>query len=253
MIVRGLSARGLTKVFGGLTAVNNVSLDLSSGTVHAVIGPNGAGKTTLINMLSGDLAPTAGSIQFDGRDIVGYSSDQRSRMGLGRTYQKTNIFGSFTALENCRLAAQSREAHALSMWRSTRAYPSLEREAERALAAVGLEQRAMATAGTLSHGEQRQLDIAMSLATRPQVLLLDEPLSGMGADESASMVGLLRGLAKDHAVLLVEHDMDAVFALAEVLTVMVNGCVLASGTRDQIRASDEVQRAYLGSAGASRG
>lgn len=253
MIVRGLSARGLTKVFGGLTAVNNVSLDLSSGTVHAVIGPNGAGKTTLINMLSGDLAPTAGSIQFDGRDIVGYSSDQRSRMGLGRTYQKTNIFGSFTALENCRLAAQSREAHALSMWRSTRAYPSLEREAERALAAVGLEQRAKAIAGTLSHGEQRQLDIAMSLATRPQVLLLDEPLSGMGADESASMVGLLRGLAKDHAVLLVEHDMDAVFALAEVLTVMVNGCVLASGTRDQIRASDEVQRAYLGSAEARGG
>jgi len=253
MIVRGLSARGLTKVFGGLTAVNNVSLDLSSGTVHAVIGPNGAGKTTLINMLSGDLAPTAGSIQFDGRDIVGYSSDQRSRMGLGRTYQKTNIFGSFTALENCRLAAQSREAHALSIWRSTRAYPSLEREAERALAAVGLEQRAKAIAGTLSHGEQRQLDIAMSLATRPQVLLLDEPLSGMGADESASMVGLLRGLAKDHAVLLVEHDMDAVFALAEVLTVMVNGCVLASGTRDQIRASDEVQRAYLGSAEARGG
>jgi len=253
MTVRGLSARGLTKVFGGLTAVNNVSLDLSSGTVHAVIGPNGAGKTTLINMLSGDLAPTAGSIQFDGRDIVGYSSDQRSRMGLGRTYQKTNIFGSFTALENCRLAAQSRERHALSMWRSTRAYPSLEREAERALAAVGLEQRAMAIAGTLSHGEQRQLDIAMSLATRPQVLLLDEPLSGMGADESASMVGLLRGLAKDHAVLLVEHDMDAVFALAEVLTVMVNGCVLASGTRDQIRASDEVQRAYLGSAEARGG
>ncbi|HKD39481.1 MAG TPA: ABC transporter ATP-binding protein [Myxococcaceae bacterium] len=253
MTVRGLSARGLTKVFGGLTAVNNVSLDLSSGTVHAVIGPNGAGKTTLINMLSGDLAPTAGSIQFDGRDIVGYSSDQRSRMGLGRTYQKTNIFGSFTALENCRLAAQSREAHALSIWRSTRAYPSLEREAERALAAVGLEQRAKAIAGTLSHGEQRQLDIAMSLATRPQVLLLDEPLSGMGADESASMVGLLRGLAKDHAVLLVEHDMDAVFALAEVLTVMVNGCVLASGTRDQIRASDEVQRAYLGSAEARGG
>jgi len=253
MTVRGLSARGLTKVFGGLTAVNNVSLDLSTGTVHAVIGPNGAGKTTLINMLSGDLAPTAGSIQFDGRDIVGYSSDQRSRMGLGRTYQKTNIFGSFTALENCRLAAQSREAHALSIWRSTRAYPSLEREAERALAAVGLEQRAMAIAGTLSHGEQRQLDIAMSLATRPQVLLLDEPLSGMGADESASMVGLLRGLAKDHAVLLVEHDMDAVFALAEVLTVMVNGCVLASGTRDQIRASDEVQRAYLGSAEARGG
>src|SRR5262244_1626959 len=139
MTVRGLSACGLTKVFGGLTAVNNVSLDLSSGTVHAVIGPNGAGKTTLINMLSGDLAPTAGSIHFNGRDIVGYSSDRRSQFGIGRTYQKINIFPSFTALENCRLAAQSRDPHPLSLLRGTGAYPSLTREAERALAAVGLE------------------------------------------------------------------------------------------------------------------
>jgi branched-chain amino acid transport system ATP-binding protein len=156
-------------------------------------------------------------------------------------------------LENCRLAAQSRKSHAANVFRSVRSYPSLRREAERALAAVGLEQRADVIAGTLSHGEQRQLDIAMSLATRPQVLLLDEPLSGMGAEESASMVRLLRELAKDHAVLLVEHDMDAVFALAEALTVMVNGCVLASGSPEQIRGSPDVQRAYLGSAEARRG
>jgi len=253
MSERGLRALGLTKVFGGLTAVSNVSIQLTTGVVHAVIGPNGAGKTTLINMLSGDLAPSAGSIHFDGRDIVGYSSDRRSRIGIGRTYQKINVFPSFTAFENCRLAAQARDPHPLSLLRSIGAYPSLAREAERALAAVGLQQRAQAVAGTLSHGEQRQLDIAMSLATRPQVLLLDEPLSGMGAEESANMVRLLRELAKAHAVLLVEHDMDAVFALAEVLTVMVDGGVLQSGTQEQIRASAEVQRAYLGSVEEHRG
>jgi branched-chain amino acid transport system ATP-binding protein len=168
-------------------------------------------------------------------------------MGIGRTYQKINIFPSLTVLENCRLAAQSREPHGLNLFGSAASYSYSRREAERALATVGLEQRADDVASWLSHGEQRQLDIAMSLATRPQVLLLDEPLSGMGAEESASMVSLLRNLAKDHAVLLVEHDMDAVFALASVLTVMANGCVLASGTSEQIRSSPEVQRAYLGS------
>ena len=253
MIDRGLRASGLRKVFGGLTAVDNVSLDLAIGALHAVIGPNGAGKTTLLNMLSGDLAPTAGSIHFNGQNIVGYSPDRRSRLGIGRTYQKISIFPSFSVLENCRLAAQSRKSHAANVFRSVRSYPSLRREAERALAAVGLEHRGNVIAGTLSHGEQRQLDIAMSLATRPQVLLLDEPLSGMGAEESASMVRLLRELAKDHAVLLVEHDMDAVFALAETLTVMVNGCVLASGKPEQIRGSPDVQRAYLGSAEARGG
>ncbi len=253
MINRGLRASGLTKLFGGLTAVDKVSLELTAGTLHGVIGPNGAGKTTLINILSGDLAPTAGSIHLNGVDIVRCSSHQRSRMGIGRTYQKLNIFPSLTVLENCRLAAQSREPHALNLFRSAGSYPSLRREAEQALAAVGLEQRANVIAGALSHGEQRQLDIAMSLATNPQVLLLDEPLSGMGAEESASMVRLLRNLTKDHAVLLVEHDMDVVFAVASVLTVMLNGCVLASGTPEQIRASAEVQRAYLGSSEARHG
>ena len=253
MTALSLKAIGLTKAFGGLTAVDNVSLELTTGALHAVIGPNGAGKSTLINVLSGDLAPSAGSIQLNGQDIVRCSSDQRSRMGIGRTYQKTNIFASFSVMENCRLAAQSRDPHTLSLLRSTSSYPALIREAERALEAVGLLQRAHAVAGALSHGEQRQLDIAMSLATRPRVLLLDEPLSGMGAEESASMVKLLRDLTNDHAVLLVEHDMDAVFALAGVLTVMVNGGVLASGTPEQIRASPEVQRAYLGGPEARRG
>jgi branched-chain amino acid transport system ATP-binding protein len=246
MIDLGLKATGLKKVFGGLAAVDNVSLEVHRGVLHALIGPNGAGKSTLINLLSGDLAPTAGSIYLDQREIVGCSPDQRSRLGLGRIYQQTSIFPSFTALENCRLAAQSRQPHALNPFRRAEAYPSLMREAERALTAVGLLNRANAIAGNLSHGEQRQLDIGMSLATRPRVLLLDEPLAGMGAEESAKMVGLLRNLTREHAVLLVEHDMDAVFALAGVMTVMVNGCTLATGTPDQIRASPEVQRAYLG-------
>src|SRR5216684_3867148 len=223
MIDRGLRASGLRKVFGGLTAVDNVSLALDVGVLHAVIGPNGAAKTTLINLLSGDLPPTAGSIHLNGQDIVGYSSDQRSRLGIGRTYQKISIFASFTVLENCRLAAQSRKSHAANLFRSAGSYPSLRHEAVRAL------------------------------ATRPQVLLLDEPLSGMGAEESASMVRLVRELAKDHAILLVEHDMDAVFALADALTVMVNGRVLASGKPEEIRASPDVQRAYLGSAEARHG
>src|SRR5713226_462030 len=253
MTERGLRASGLRKGFGGLTAVDNVSLALDVGVLHAVIGPNGAGKTTLINLLSGDLPPTAGSIHLNGQDIVGYSSDQRSRLGIGRTYQKISIFASFTVLENCRLAAQSRKSHASNLFRSAGSYPSLRHEAVRALAAVGLDHRAGVIEGSLRHGEQRQLDIAMSLATRPQLLLLDEPLSGMGAEESASMVRLVRELAKDHAILLVEHDMDAVFALAEALTVMVNGRVLASGKPEQIRGSPDVQRAYLGSAEARRG
>src|SRR5712692_4000939 len=249
MTDRGLRASRLKKVFGGLTAVDNVSLAVNRGVLHAVIGPNGAGKSTLINLLSGDLAPTAGSISLDQREIVRCSSDQRSRLGLGRIYQQTSIFPTFSVFENCRLAAQSRHPHALNVFRSAESYSSVGREAEQALRAVGLVNRATTIAGTLSHGEQRQLDIAMSLATRPQVLLLDEPLAGMGAEESASMVSLLRSLTKEHAVLLVEHDMDAVFELAGVLTVMVNGRILASGTPDQIRASPEVQRAYLGAGG----
>jgi branched-chain amino acid transport system ATP-binding protein len=242
-----LKASRLTKRFGGLAAVDDVSVELTPGVLHAVIGPNGAGKSTLINVLSGDLMPSAGSILLYGREIARCAPDQRSRLGVGRSYQKTNVLAAFTALENCRLAAQSREPHAWNLFRSAASYRSVTTAGERALWAVGLERKANAIAGTLSHGEQRQLDLAMSLATAPKVLLLDEPLGGMGAEESANMVRLLDGLRQDHAVLLVEHDMDAVFALAQVLTVMVNGAVLESGSPEQIRRSPKVQQAYFGS------
>lgn len=241
-----LKASGLTKRFGGLTAVNDVSLQLAPGEVHALIGPNGAGKSTLINVLSGDLPPSGGSIRFHGLEIGRYSPDQRSRLGIGRTYQLTNVFAAFSALENCRLAAQSREPHPLNLFRRADSYRSVTEAAKQALAAVGLDHRASTIAGVLSHGEQRQLEIAMSLATQPQVLLLDEPIAGMGAEESANMIRLLRQIAQGHAVLLVEHDMDAVFALATMLTVMVSGCVLASGPPEEIRSNPQVQRAYLG-------
>jgi branched-chain amino acid transport system ATP-binding protein len=241
-----LNVSSLTKRFGGLTAVHDVSLQIAKGTLHAVIGPNGAGKSTLIHLLSGDLPATSGSIELNGRDITRLPPDERSRAGIGRSYQKTNIFPTFSVLENCRLAAQSREPHAFNLFRSAASYRPITQAAEQALVAVGLQHRADISAGFLSHGEQRQLEIAMSLATRPQVLLLDEPLAGMGAEEATNMVSLLHELIKDHAVLLVEHDMDAVFALADILTVMVNGCVLESGTPEQIRNSPEVQRAYLG-------
>jgi branched-chain amino acid transport system ATP-binding protein len=241
-----LRTRGLTKQFGGLVAVSDVSLDLHLGEVHVVIGPNGAGKSTLTNLLSGDLAPTLGEVMFEGRNIAGRSSDQISRLGLGRSYQKTNIFLPFTVFENCRLAAQSRTPHALQVFRRVEGYGEINQLADEAMAAAGLGHRAERIAATLSHGEQRQLEIAMCLATRPRVLLLDEPLAGMGPHESQRMVELIKKLSSDHAIMLIEHDMDAVFALAHRLTVMVNGEVLESGTPEQVRSSPAVQLAYLG-------
>ena len=241
-----LATRSLTRRFGGLAAVNDVSIALEPGRLHAVVGPNGAGKTTLINMLSGDLAATSGSVTYGGEDITRESPDRRSLRGIGRSYQKTNIFGAFTAFENCRLAAQSRVPRALHVLADAAAYAPTVDAADRALAAAGLAGRGARIASTLSHGEQRQLEIAMVLATQPKVLLLDEPLAGMGADEAARMMELWRLLAPEHAILLVEHDMDAVFAVADVITVMVDGQVLESGTPAQIRASAAVQQAYLG-------
>ena len=241
-----LSTQALTRHFGGLAAVNAVSLEVKMGELHAVIGPNGAGKSTLINMLSGDLPPTSGRVSIDGRDVTGFAAHQISRMGVGRSYQKTNVFLSFTAFENCRLAAQSRQKSSMRFFRPAATLAEVNRTAEEALAVAGLEARAESPASALSHGEQRQLEIAMTLATRPKLLLLDEPLAGMGADESSSMVALLKRLVQTHAILLVEHDMDAVFALADRLTVMVDGQVLASGRPAEIRANAEVQEAYLG-------
>lgn len=245
-----LSARHLTKRFGGLAAVNEVSVDLLRDQLHAVIGPNGAGKSTLTNLLSGDLSPTSGTIELNGRQTAGMPPEAISRLGLGRSYQKTNIFLPFTVRENVRLASQSRER--LSPWNPLRWFSRADELAqvnercERAIELAGLTHRRDTVAATISHGEQRQLEIAMTLATEPTVLLLDEPLAGMGQAEAERMVELLLRLKKDHALMLVEHDMDAVFALADRLTVMVNGQVIASGTPEQVRADPMVQAAYLG-------
>jgi branched-chain amino acid transport system ATP-binding protein len=241
-----LAARGLTRRFGGLLAVDAVDLELQQGRIHAVIGPNGAGKSTLVNLLSGELAPSSGTVVLRGEEITGWSADRIARHGVARSFQRTNIFFAFSAFENCRLAAQSRRPRFGNWFRSADRYRDLIDIAMAALADAGLEERSGSRADALSHGERRQLEIAMSLATAPDVLLLDEPMAGMGSDESARLIALLRKLAPDHAILLVEHDMDAVFALADRLTVMVNGIVLASDTPDAIRANAEVQRAYLG-------
>ena len=249
-----LSARELTKRFGGLAAVNGVSLDLWRNRIHAVIGPNGAGKSTLTNLLSGDLSPTSGQVLLGGTNVTGWAPERISRQGLGRSYQKTNIFLPLTVHENVRLAAQSRDAqqpwNPLRWWQDTRSDTIKNRATsarlESAIELSGLKDRRMVIAGAMSHGEQRQLEIAMTLATEPQVLLLDEPLAGMGVAEAERMVELLQRLKPAHAMMLVEHDMDAVFALADRLTVMVNGEVIAHGTPPEVRADANVQTAYLG-------
>lgn len=245
-----LSARGLVKRFGGLAAVNGVCLDLWRNRIHAVIGPNGAGKSTLTHLLSGDLAPTSGSVSLLGQDITGWSPEKISRTGLSRSYQKTNIFAPFTVWDNIRLAAQSRSQYLpfnpVGWLRGAGKNAAVVALAEEALALCGLGHRKNTVSGTISHGEQRQLEIGMTLATQPQVLLLDEPLAGMGMAEAERMVTLLLQIKKDHAMLLVEHDMEAVFALADHLTVMVNGQVIASGAPAEVRADAAVQAAYLG-------
>jgi branched-chain amino acid transport system ATP-binding protein len=241
-----LRIQGLSKNFGGLAAVKDVWLDLHVSELHAVIGPNGAGKSTLINVMSGDLRPSSGSIRYEGKEIAGLSADRISRLGIARSYQKVNIFPRFTVFENCRLAVQSRLKSSMAFFRPARKYTEINEAAERALALTGLARRAGSFASALSHGEQRQLEIAMTLATSPRVLLLDEPLAGTGAEESLQLLALISKLAADHAILLVEHDMDAVFSVARVLTVMVNGRVLESGAPEAVRRSNAVQEAYLG-------
>ena len=248
-----LRAENLTKRFGGLTAVSAVSLELHVGQVHAVIGPNGAGKSTLTNLLSGDLPPSMGEIhyldQVHGRhNLAGMKSDRIARLGIGRSYQKTNIFLPFSVFENCRLAAQSRLQRAWRIFRAAAGYADVNDIAQRSLEAAGLAERGEVVAAALSHGEQRQLEIAMCLATQPRILLLDEPLAGMGPQESQRIIELIRQLTPAHAIMLIEHDMDAVFAVAHRLTVMVNGEVIESGAPAEIRASLKVQQAYLGDA-----
>jgi branched-chain amino acid transport system ATP-binding protein len=241
-----LAVRGLSKRFGGLVATDLVDLDVAKGETLAVIGPNGAGKTTLIGQLSGDLVPDAGTIRFGGEDITALSAAARSQRGLARSFQITSIFKEFTALDNVALAVQAHAGHSFRFWTPARTERALREPALAVLEQVGLGARAGVVAGTLAHGEQRQLEIAMALASRPRLLLLDEPVAGMGIDESQRMVRLLRTLRRQHTIVLVEHDMDAVFALADRISVMVYGRVIASGAPETIRANPEVRRAYLG-------
>jgi branched-chain amino acid transport system ATP-binding protein len=241
-----LRARDLKKRFGALWAVAGVSLDVNIGELHAVIGPNGAGKSTLINLLSGDLPVTSGQIFIDERNVTALSPDRRGLGGIGRSYQKTTIFPKSSVLENARLAAQAHSPAALGMLTGAEANRTLLDRAMEALSIAGLEDRASATAGLLSHGEQRALEIAMVLATQPRIMLLDEPLAGMGQSESRTMVDLIASLKRDRAILLVEHDMDAVFSLADRLTVMSDGHIIASGIPPDVRAHPSVRAAYLG-------
>lgn len=241
-----LRATALEKRYGGLKAVSSVSIDVHRDEVHAVIGPNGAGKSTLINLLSGDVSVSAGAVMLCDRDITSLSPDRRARAGVGRSYQKTTIFQMSTVFENVRLAAQAHGGQALRFFGSVTKDLNVNARANSAIAEVGLARRANTVAKFMSHGEQRQLEIAMVLATEPKVILLDEPLAGMGHAEASSMVALIRRLKQGRAVLLVEHDMDAVFALADRLTVMADGTVIASGAPDHVRNHPAVRTAYLG-------
>jgi len=241
-----LEVRGLTKSFGGLIATDRMDLDVTEGETHAVIGPNGAGKTTLLSQLSGDLRPDAGLIRFVGEDITHLGAPARSMRGLARSFQITSIFKDFTALDNVALAVQAHAGSSFRFWRPARRERALREPALEVLRTVGLAERSELMAATLAHGEQRQLEIAMALATRPRMLLLDEPVAGMGLDESQRMIRFLQSLKGRQTILLVEHDMDAVFALADRISVMVYGRIIASGRPEEVRVNPEVRQAYLG-------
>ncbi len=241
-----LQVEGLTKRFGGILASDGISLDVASGELHAVIGPNGAGKTTLVGQLSGELSSDAGRVRFAGTDVTMLPMYRRCALGLARSFQITSLFLDFTALDNVAMAVQARCGHSFRFWTPARRDRTLRDPAREALASVGLAHRADTLVSRMSHGEHRQLEIAMALATAPRMLLLDEPMAGLGPEESARMVTLLRGLKGRLGILLIEHDMEAVFALADRISVLVYGRVIASGLPDAIRANEDVKRAYLG-------
>jgi branched-chain amino acid transport system ATP-binding protein len=241
-----LKATALEKRYGGLKAVSGVSIDVHRDEVHAVIGPNGAGKSTLVNLLSGDAPVTSGAIMLRDRDITTLAPDRRAMAGVGRSYQKTTIFAGSTVFENVRLAAQAHGGQPLRLFGAASDDSNVSARADAAIAEVGLGARRDTIARFMSHGEQRQLEVAMVLATEPKVILLDEPLAGMGHAEAARMIEIIRRLKDGRAVLLVEHDMDAVFALADRLTVMADGQVIASGDPDHVRSHPAVRAAYLG-------
>ena len=241
-----LRGREITRRWGGLLAVDKVSIELERGSVHAVIGTNGAGKSTLINILSGEIAPSAGRVELLGHDVTAWPQPRRARAGLGRSYQRSTIYPSFSVFENCRLAAQARNQKPWLWWQSAQRCEASTTAARAAAHRAGLDELLERPAGLLSHGQKRQLEIAMCLAIAPEVLLLDEPVAGMGAEETDRMLALLAELKASHAILLVEHDMDAVFRIADRITVMVNGAVIASDTPEAVRHSPAVQAAYLG-------
>jgi len=241
-----LETRGLVKRFGGLVATDNVSIEVRESEIHALIGPNGAGKTTLVSQLTGNLRPDAGSIHFAGRDVTHLPIDARVRLGLGRSFQITAVLREFSAIENVALAVQAHAGHSFRFLADARFDRRLREPAWQGLEIVGLDDRAAVPAAALSHGEQRQLEIAMALAGDPRLLLLDEPMAGMGPEESQRMVAVLRAFKGNRAMLLIEHDMDAVFQLADRITVLVYGRAIASGRPAEIRANPEVRQAYLG-------
>ena len=241
-----LEVRGLTKNFGALRACDGIDFEVSDGETLAIIGPNGAGKTTLISQLAGNLRPDAGAIRFAGEDITRLSAPKRSRKGLARSFQITSIFPEFTALENVALAVQAHAGHSFRFWRAAREDPSLTQPARKILEEVGLHGRIDIIASTLSHGEHRQLEVAMALATQPRLLLLDDPMAGMGIEESERMIALLASLKGRLTIILVEHDMDAVFRLADRISVLVYGRIIATDSPEKIKLNEEVRKAYLG-------
>jgi branched-chain amino acid transport system ATP-binding protein len=242
-VLRGVD---LTRKWGGVVALDRVCIDLHRGEIHAVIGTNGAGKSTLVNVLSGEVPASSGTVELAGADVTRWTQPRRARAGLGRSYQRSTIFPQFTVHENCRLAAQARFQHPWRWWSNASACDASNTVASDVAGRAGLQSTLDREAGLLSHGEKRQLEIAMCLATDPSVLLLDEPLAGMGAEESERMLALLASLRDGHAILLVEHDMDAVFRIADRITVLVDGAVIASGAPQAVRENPAVQTAYLG-------
>ena len=244
-----LTARKITKSFGALKATDALSLEILTGEIHAVIGPNGAGKTTAISQLSGELKSDAGSIYFADRDITRLSVHKRAHLGLARSYQITSIFLNFTAEDNVAMAIQAHDGHSFKFWKPARTDRKLREPARKTLQEIGLAHRVDTVAANLSHGEQRQLELAMALATRPSLLLLDEPMAGMGPSSTSHMVELLKSFKGKITILMVEHDMHAVFALADRITVLVYGKAVATGAPEQIRSDPAVQLAYLGKEG----
>lgn len=241
-----LKVEDLRKSFGGVVATDNLNFDVMPGEIHAVIGPNGAGKTTFVAQIAGMLKSDSGNIIFDGEDIANRSAPERSHLGLARSFQITSVFKNFTALENVALSIQAHSGHSFKFWKRASTDMALTEPAQKILDEVGLGDRALTLAGNLAHGQQRQLEIAMALATGPKMLLLDEPTAGMGAEESENMRNFLNELKGEYSMLLIEHDMDTVFSLADRVTVLVYGRAIATGTPEEIRNNAEVRAAYLG-------